>query len=266
MSSACPGANRNSVPSMCTTPAASAAANRRRASAASRANGFSHSTCFPASRASRTSGPWVCGGVAIVTASTPGSAHAPVRLVKAFSISKRSARARVFSGSRPTSPSTSKPAARNAPRVRETPEPRPDDDHPRAHACPLSARGAGPLGPRSLLGGIPASRRSLMLARSRREAPGRSGPVRCSAGYPPPDAHSLLARSRRAAPGRSGPVRCSAGYPPPDAHSCLPALGARRRAARAPLAHAGMPAAFATSDSIVYWPTTKRISTSAAAS
>src|SRR6516162_1637115 len=31
-----------------------------------------------------------------------------------------------------------------------------------AHVFPLSALRAGPLGPRSLLGGIPASRRSLM--------------------------------------------------------------------------------------------------------
>jgi hypothetical protein len=35
--------------------------------------------------------------------------------------------------------------------------------HPQRHACPLSSLRSGPLGPRSLLGGIPASRRSLML-------------------------------------------------------------------------------------------------------
>ena len=47
-----------------------------------------------------------------------------------------------------------------------------------AHACPLVALRAGPLGPRSLLRGIPASRRSLMLARSWPCGPGRSGPAR----------------------------------------------------------------------------------------
>src|SRR6478672_5452060 len=46
----------------------------------------------------------------------------------------------------------------------------------------------------------------------------------------------MLARSRRCAPGRSGPARSSPGYPAPDARSCLPALGAARRAAQAPLA------------------------------
>ena len=43
------------------------------------------------------------------------------------------------------------------------------------------------------------------------------------------------ARSRRCAPGRSGPTHCSPGYPAPDARSRLPALGATRRAAPAPL-------------------------------
>ena len=35
-----------------------------------------------------------------------------------------------------------------------------------AQACPLLALRAGPLGPRSLLGGLPASRRSLRFARA----------------------------------------------------------------------------------------------------
>src|SRR5581483_6007003 len=48
----------------------------------------------------------------------------------------------------------------------------------------------------------------------------------------------MLPRSRRCAPGRSGPARCCAGYPLRDARSCFPALGAARRAARAPLAAA----------------------------
>ena len=42
------------------------------------------------------------------------------------------------------------------------------------HACPLSALRAGPLGPRSLLAGIPGSPRSLMLARSRRPSARRA--------------------------------------------------------------------------------------------
>src|SRR5581483_10162196 len=74
---------------------------------------------------------------------------------------------------------------------------------------PLSARRAGPLGPRSLRAGIP-------------------GPLH---------ARSRLTRSRRSAPGRSGPARYGPGYPARStlAHD-LPALGAPRRAARAPLA------------------------------
>src|SRR5581483_3479110 len=74
---------------------------------------------------------------------------------------------------------------------------------------PLSARRAGPLGPRSLRAGIP-------------------GPLH---------ARSRLTRSRRDAPGRSGPARYGPGYPARStlAHD-LPALGAPRRAARAPLA------------------------------
>src|SRR5207302_7682596 len=64
---------------------------------------------------------------------------------------------------------------------------------------------AGPLGPRLLLGGIPASRRALTFP-------------------------ALGLR-----PGRSGPACCSAGYPPRDARSRFP-LSACGRAARAPLA------------------------------
>jgi hypothetical protein len=54
-----------------TTPAASAAASSSRASAASRVNGFSHSTCLPAAITWCAMATCVCGGVAIVTASTP---------------------------------------------------------------------------------------------------------------------------------------------------------------------------------------------------
>ncbi len=70
---ACPEDQRNSVPSRCTTPARSAAAHMSSASAASRANGFSHKTCLPASIASSVIAAWVNGGVATATASTPGS-------------------------------------------------------------------------------------------------------------------------------------------------------------------------------------------------
>ena len=52
-------------------PAASAAASTIRASAASRAKGFSQITCLPAPMAARVMSAWVWGGVATVTASTP---------------------------------------------------------------------------------------------------------------------------------------------------------------------------------------------------
>ena len=51
-------------------PASSAAASIDRPSSASRAKGFSHSTCLPAAMAARAMGAWVRGGVAMVTAST----------------------------------------------------------------------------------------------------------------------------------------------------------------------------------------------------
>ena len=68
--------------------------------------------------------------------------------------------------------------------------------------CPLLALRAGPLRPHSLLRGIPAPRRSLILARSRPCGPGRSGPTRCSAGYPLRDARSGQPE-RAAAPRRA---------------------------------------------------------------
>ena len=48
VASACPVAQRNSVPSMCTMPACSAAASILSPSSALRAKGFSQSTCLPA--------------------------------------------------------------------------------------------------------------------------------------------------------------------------------------------------------------------------
>jgi len=66
-------AKRNSWATRPTRPAAAAAAHIASASALSSANGFSHNTCTPASRASSTSGAWVSGGVATVTASTPSA-------------------------------------------------------------------------------------------------------------------------------------------------------------------------------------------------
>ena len=59
-------------------PASSAAASMARPSAASRANGFSHSTCLPAAMAARAMGAWVWGGVAMVTASTPSQGEGVV--------------------------------------------------------------------------------------------------------------------------------------------------------------------------------------------
>ena len=82
-SSSWPVAHRNSAASAWTTPAASAAASMVRASAVSRAKGFSQMTCLPAAMASSASGPWVCGGVAIATASTSGSASASENVVVA---------------------------------------------------------------------------------------------------------------------------------------------------------------------------------------
>jgi hypothetical protein len=58
-----------------------------RASSASRAKGFSQSTCFPAATAASTISAWVWGGVATATASTPGSASASMSRVLACGMS-----------------------------------------------------------------------------------------------------------------------------------------------------------------------------------
>ena len=60
-----------------------AASSTARPSVVSRAKGFSHRTCLPAPMASSASSAWVCGGVAMVTASMPGSANASVRVRQA---------------------------------------------------------------------------------------------------------------------------------------------------------------------------------------
>ena len=79
VASACVVEKRNSVPSMWTMPAASAASSIARASPAFFANGFSHSTCVPAAMDCRTMPACVCGGVATATRSTFGSASASDR-------------------------------------------------------------------------------------------------------------------------------------------------------------------------------------------
>jgi len=56
------------------TPAAAQAAIISSHSATFRAMGFSTSTCFPCFAASTVSSQWVCVGVAMMTASTAGSA------------------------------------------------------------------------------------------------------------------------------------------------------------------------------------------------
>ena len=99
------GAQRNSWPTSAVTPAALGRARASRsASAASSANGFSQITCRPASHASIASAACVSGGVAIVTASTPGERER-VGERRARVRRRRAARrgARVRSASRPTS-------------------------------------------------------------------------------------------------------------------------------------------------------------------
>src|SRR5205807_6657861 len=59
-----------------------------------------------------------------------------------------------------------------------------------AHACRSWRLRRRAARPRSLLGGIPASRRSLTLAALGAYGAGPLGPAHCSAGYPPPDARS----------------------------------------------------------------------------
>ncbi len=133
VSNACPGAKRNSVPSMCTIPASSAAARRARAWVASCANGFSQTTCLPAATASSTNGPCEWGGVAIVTTSMRSSVSAPASVVYDLAMSKRWARAEVLSGSRPTSVHLEPGEAQRAD-MRQAPEPGAHDDDADAHA------------------------------------------------------------------------------------------------------------------------------------
>ena len=110
---------------MWTTPAASAAASICRASARSRAKGFSHITCLPALTASSTIGPCVCGGVATATMSMSGSAKVCAQLVDGRGMPNIAARLAAFSASRPISACTSIPAACNARTCVSTPNPVP---------------------------------------------------------------------------------------------------------------------------------------------
>ena len=137
---ACPVAHRNSVPRRCTTPASRAAASIASPSAASRAKGFSHTTWRPAPTTSSTMSRWVCGGVATVTASTPGMANASASEVHAFGTSAPAARVLVRASSRPTSARTSNPAARSARTWVSTPNPVPTT------AAPIGVRRHGESG------------------------------------------------------------------------------------------------------------------------
>ena len=94
----------------------------------------------------------------------------------------------------------------------------------------------GPLGPRSLFSGVPASRRSLAFSALVGFAAGPLGPRSLLGGVPASDARSCFPLWSASPPGRSGPARCSAGYPLLDARSCSRArVGSvrARRAARA---------------------------------
>ena len=84
-------------------------------SAASRANGFSQITCLPAAIAASASSAWVCGGVAIVTASTPSSASASSsRSERERNVELPGALHACGRGRARPRPCTSKPAARSA--------------------------------------------------------------------------------------------------------------------------------------------------------
>ena len=106
-------------------PARCAAASSSVACGRSSANGFSQITCRPAWIASNESSAWSAGGAAIVTASTPGNASASANVVHACSTPARPARRLVRSASRPTSASTSNPAARSAGTCTRAPKPVP---------------------------------------------------------------------------------------------------------------------------------------------
>ncbi len=124
------GDQRNSWPTRCVTRDRSAAASMRVASAASSANGFSHTTCRPDSQASIASAACVSGGVAIVTASTPSSASASVNDAHTTGMPRRSARRCVRAASRPTSACTVKPALRSAGTCTRQPKPVPTTTAP----------------------------------------------------------------------------------------------------------------------------------------
>src|SRR5262245_38040256 len=86
-----------------------------------------------------------------------------------------------------------------------------DLDSQLAHRCRswrLQRRAAWP---RSLLGWVPASRRSLIVAALGACSAGPFGPARCSAGYPPRDARSSLPLLALAAPGRLAPLAARLG-------------------------------------------------------
>ena len=125
-----PGSHRNSVPSTWTMPAARAAASTRRASGASRANGFSQITCLPAAIAPRASSACVCGGVAIVTASTPSSARASSSDVSAIGTPNCCARSPRAVGIASDQRQHLEPRRVQCAYVRDAAEPRADHDDP----------------------------------------------------------------------------------------------------------------------------------------
>ena len=105
-------------------PASSAAASIVRPSAASRAKGFSQRTCLPAAMAASAISACVCGGVAMVTASTTVQREGLVDRGEGRE-GRRTAPARVvvLSGSRPTTAATSMPAAAQRAHVGHAAEP-----------------------------------------------------------------------------------------------------------------------------------------------
>ena len=119
----------------------------------------------------RRSTAWVSGGVAIVTASTPGSANASAIDVHAFGTLNAPARSAVFFGSRPTNARTSKPALRSARTWVKHPKPVPTTTAPVTMRDPPTfprppTRGSRPSPPCS------RPRRRMWRARGRRESGG----------------------------------------------------------------------------------------------
>ena len=164
-------------------PASSAAASTVRPSAASRAKGFSHSTCLPAAMAARAMGAWVWGGVATVTASTPSRANGLVHRGEGPGYVEHGGPVRRLGRVAPDQGHHLEPGRPQGAHVGDAAEPGADHDHPGHRAASSTARVARAAAAPPRRPGGPGARRRTPPPRAGRSSrwrpvPGRGRPGR----------------------------------------------------------------------------------------